>query len=831
MNEKEMKHERALLSDYTVLDLTDEKGQLCTKILADLGAGVIKVEPPGGDPARHIGPFAGDKPDPEKGLFWLAMNTGKKSVIIDLKTAAGKDRFRQLAKNADMIVESFSPGYLESLGLGYSSLAKENPRLIMTAITPFGQTGPYSHFAGPDLICMAMSGEMNLCGSPDDRPLRISVPQAYFHASLEAAVGSLFALWNRHNTGKGQFVDVSAQEIVAWEGFYNQCLWYTSRVNIKREGNHLNYGKNERLRVIYRCKDGHIIVSSTGGRLGAQGQKALVDWIDSEGMADDYLRNFDWLAFSPENRDEKTAKQLEIRLAPFYKTKTKNELFERAIRDQFLLGPVYTTKDITQSELFKQSGFWANVENPELGRTVPHPGPPYRSSLPNYAIRGPAPRLGRHTETIIGSETERSAPRPLVRDSGTDTLREPNGHIFDGLKILDFTWVIAGPSAVRYLADYGAEVIHAESKTRVDLSRQTAPFKDEIPGVDRSAYFAGYNSNKKGITLDLKTPSGLNLAKKLVAWADVVVDNFAPRVMDKLGLGYEVLRSIKPDIIMASTSLLGRNGPPFRGFGSQGAAITGLWSVTGYPDGEPTGLFSAYCDFIANRYLIIAILMALEEKRQTGRGQQIDQSQVECSLHFMEPTLLDFALNGRVARPQGNRDPMAAPHNAYQCRGDDRWCAIAVFAEDQWKALKQVMGRPAWADESRFSTLAGRKANEDELDRLMDEWTSRYDPHDLMIMLQKAGVPAGVVALAEDLHNDPQLAHRGHYMIVDHPVVGNYSADSPAFRFSDAEPRKPFPSPCLGEHNEYVVKEILNLSHRQWTELQAAGAFGSSEDL
>ena len=789
-----MKDIGKLLEDVTVLDLTDEKGQLCGKILADLGASVIKLEPPGGDPARYIGPCANDEHGPENGLFWLAMNTGKKSVVLDLKTEDGQRLFRKLATGADLVLESFAPGTMESLGLGYETLSRENPGLIMTAITPFGQTGPYRHFAGPDLVCMALSGEMNLCGSPDDRPLRISVPQAYFHASLEGAVGSLFAYWHRLQTGKGQYVDVSAQEAVVWEGFNNQSFWYTNRTNLKREGDWRGYGKGQRVRVVFPCKDGHVIVSLTGGRLGAKSQGALVRWIDDEGMADDYLRNFDWLSFGSENRDERISKQLEIRIGPFYQTKTKQELFERALQDRFLLGPIYTTADILGSDLFKDT--WINLDHPETGQTLPYPAVPYKSSLPNYTVRGPAPHLGQDTETYLAQGSVQSnTGKPSVGAKEAEGPRARGNFLFEGLKILDLSWVIAGPAAVRYFADYGARVVRVESRKQLDTLRTIPPFKDKIPGVDRGSYFASYNNNKYGITLDLKNPGGLDTAKRLVAWADVVVENFAPGVIEKLGLGYEVLKTIKPDIIMASTSQLGKTGPPFRGFGTQGAAMAGIWSVTGYPDGGPTGLYGAYCDFIANRYMIIAILMALEEKRRTGRGQSIDQAQVECSLQFLAPALLDFAANGRMARPQGNRDPLAAPHNAYRCAGNDRWCAIAVFTDEQWDALKRIMGNPAWAEADRFSTSAGRKANEDELDRFMDEWTSSQRARELMTTLQEAGVPAGMVSTAEDLHSDPQLAHRGHFIKVDHPVLESYSSNSPAFRFSATEPRVPTPSP------------------------------------
>ncbi|MFC1886089.1 CaiB/BaiF CoA transferase family protein [Thermodesulfobacteriota bacterium] len=819
---------RSLLSKCSVLDLTGEMGQFCGKILADLGAVVIKVEPPRGDPARHIAPFVDDDANPDNSLFWLAMNTGKKSIVLDIETSDGRAKFLDLVKHADIVLETFAPGYMERIGLGWEVLSKKNSGLIMTAITPFGRTGPYRDYSGSDLICMALSGEMNLCGSPDDRPLRITVPQAHHHVSIEGVIGSLFAYQHRLRTGVGQYVDVSAQQAIAWEGFNNQCYWHVSRCNLKREGRWRGFADGQRMRMLFECKDGYILSGLGGGRVSGPSQIALTRWIDSEGMADDYLRNFDWMAFGPECHDEEIWTKLEKRIAPFYKTKTKNELFERAFIDRFLLGPVYNTKDIYESRLFKGEHKWARILHEPTGKMISYPARPYSSSIPNYAVRGAAPLLGQDNQEILGSKTESiKTGQSSVQTQPSAEAPKSNGLLFENLKILDLSWVIAGPAAVRYFADYGAQVIHVESRVQIDVLRTGEPYKNDIYDIDGSAYFAVYNTNKYGITLDFKTPKGMEIVKRLVAWADVVVENFSPGVIEKLGLGYDELKTIKPDIIMVSTSQLGKDGPPFRGFGSHGAALAGFWSVTGYPDGEPNGLFGAYCDFIANRYIIIAILAALEEKRQTGRGQAIDQAQVEASLQFLAPALLEYSVNGRVTTPQGNRDPHAAPHSAYRCKGDDAWCAIAVFTDDQWNALKGAMGNPPWTEENRFSTLYERKANEDELDQLMDEWTLKYDPYELMAMLQAVKVPTGAVAKAKDLHEDPQMMHRGHYLTAGgHPVLETYTADTPAFRMSLSKARDPMPSPVQGQHNEYMAKEILKLSREEIEDLEASGAFG-----
>ena len=393
----------SLLGPFRALDLTDEKGFLCGRILGDLGADVIKVEQPGGDPSRNIGPFYHDTPDPEKSLFWFAFNTGKKSITLNLEHTRGKELFKRLVPTADFALESFPPGYMTGLGLDYPSLGKINPRIIMTSISPFGQTGPFSDFKGPDIVCTAMGGEMYLCGEPDDRPIQVTVPQAYLHAGAEAAVGSLFALWHRERTGEGQFVDVSVQEAVTWEGFHSQSFWDLNQRNIRREGIRRQFGSSL-MRVLFPCQDGHVAVYMIGGSLGGKGQKALVEWMDSEGMADDFLKNFDWNSFDAAAFSEELALKLEEPLERFYLTKSKQQLFDEAVKRKFLLAPVNSTKDIMEMEHLKARDFWVEIEHPELGTSLTYPGAPYKSSVPNYAIRGRAPLIGEHNQEIYQHE-------------------------------------------------------------------------------------------------------------------------------------------------------------------------------------------------------------------------------------------------------------------------------------------------------------------------------------------------------------------------------------------------------------------------------------------
>lgn len=393
----------ATLSPYKVLDLTDEKGLLCGKILADLGAKVVKVEKPGGDPARNNGPFYHDIPDPEKSLFWFAFNTGKKSITLNIESTDGKKLFKRLAKTADFVLESFHPGYLKELGLDYLSLTKINHKIIMTSISPFGQTGPFSDFKGPDIVCMAMSGEMYLCGEPEDTPIQITVPQAYLHAGAEAAVGSLFALSYRERTGEGQHVDVSAQEAITWAGFHNQSTWDLNKRNIRREGIRRQLGPSL-MRVLFPCKDGYVAVYIIGGRTGGKGQRALVEWMDSEGMANDFLKSIDWDTFDAATFSEELALKMEEPFEKFYLTKTKQELFDQAVKRKFLLAPVNSTKDLMEMDHLQARNFWVEIEHPELEDVITYPGAPYRSSVPNYEIRGRAPLIGEHNQEVYGQE-------------------------------------------------------------------------------------------------------------------------------------------------------------------------------------------------------------------------------------------------------------------------------------------------------------------------------------------------------------------------------------------------------------------------------------------
>jgi benzylsuccinate CoA-transferase BbsF subunit len=410
---------------------------------------------------------------------------------------------------------------------------------------------------------------------------------------------------------------------------------------------------------------------------------------------------------------------------------------------------------------------------------------------------------------------------------------------FEGVKIADFSWVGVGPITTRYLADHGATVVKVESETRVDIVRAVlGPFKDNTPGLNRSHAFGEFNASKYGLALDLKNPASLEIAHRLIAWADVYVQSFTPGTVDGLGIGYDTVRSINPSIIMVSTCLMGQTGPaaPFAGYGFHAGAIAGFYEVTGWPDLAPDGPWLAYTDTVAPRFLAATIMAALDHRRRTGQGQFIDAAQMEMGLHLLSPQIIDYNISGRMVSRNGNRSETDAPHGVYPCsdddqnndpdseRSDDRWCAIAVETNEQWEALRRAMGDPEWARDSRFDTPAGRLSHQDEIDGHISRWTGDRSAQEVMRLLQAEGVPSGVAQRSSDLLEDPQLAHRRLFRYLEHGEMGNVPYAGHQFRILgyDSGPRSA--APLLGEHNDYVLREILGMDDEEIAEAVISGA-------
>jgi len=398
----------------------------------------------------------------------------------------------------------------------------------------------------------------------------------------------------------------------------------------------------------------------------------------------------------------------------------------------------------------------------------------------------------------------------------------------NGIRVLDFTWVGAGPITTQVLAEYGAEVIKIESGTRLDYLRLLPPFKDGRAGVERSGYFSNRNPNKKGISLNLKHRRALEIIKELIRKSDIICENFTAHTMERWGLGYEDVRKIKPDIIYAGMPLMGSDGPHvnYRGFGVQVSSLIGILHLTGFPEEEPFGMGTNYPDHVPNpMHTAFAILAALRHKKKTGEGQYIELSQIEAPLCVLPTPIMDYMINGRVQNRQGNQHLDFAPHGIYPVQGKNRWIALAVQSEDEWQSLKAAMGMPEWAEKDAFAANAERIANQTELNEIIAHWTVNYAGDDLLRLLIKAKVRAGLVKDARDVLHDPQLNYRRHFVYLDHPEMGYHVYNYSPVHMSKTPAVLDQAAPLLGEHTKQVMKDLLNLDEGMFEEMKKEGVF------
>jgi crotonobetainyl-CoA:carnitine CoA-transferase CaiB-like acyl-CoA transferase len=404
-------------------------------------------------------------------------------------------------------------------------------------------------------------------------------------------------------------------------------------------------------------------------------------------------------------------------------------------------------------------------------------------------------------------------------------LEPTEGQPFSGLKVLDFAWVGVGPIVSRHLADFGATVLRVESSHRPDTLRLAPPFRDGVPGIDRSAFGAVYNTNKFGLALNLALPRARELARQLAAWADVVTDSMTPGSLAKLGLAYDDLRQINPRLVMYSTTQQGQTGPyrQFGGYGQHGAAAAGFHALTGWPDLPAAGTFGAYTDFVAPWFLYTALVAALDYRDRTGEGQYIEEAQTEAAMQLLGPALIDYFDSGTPLTRRGNDDDEYSPHDAYPSAGEDRWVVIAVRDAADFAALARAIGRPEWATDSALQTVEQRRTRRAEIDAAIGVWTAQRTAHEAMAVLQAAGVPAGAVQTCEDMFNDPQLAARGHWWQMEHGVIGRHAYDAPAWKLSETPAQPLRAGPTLGEHSEAICREILGLNDDAIAELVVEG--------
>ena len=808
------------LDGVRVLELAGAEGEYCGKLLADFGAEVIKVEPPGGSPSRNEPPFKDHRPGPDRSLPFLYFNANKKSVTADLGTEAGRDCVRRLARTADVVVESAVPGTLPAMGLGYADLRPANPRLVYASVTAFGQTGPYSGYRWSGLVAFAMGGLMYVSGKPSAPPVNAPGAQAFLVGSAHAALAILMALWHVRRGGAGQRIDVSMMDcLAAMENMVSRSA--STGVHPRRDGTQHRFATPG---TIYRCRDGYVHIFVTNSQPGAWDR--FVDWLGlPEALTGDQFND-------PVYRRAHVAEVDRVVsgiLADLPKEKVYEELQDRHIP----CAPVNTPLEFVRDRHIESRGFVVDTVHARLG-PMEFPGRAYKTD--SWRFRHHAPWVGEHDGVVLNSfkaaqdTAQRTlAPKP-VSDRGPDTNTVaghgtgPNGLPLTGIRVADFTHMVAGPYGTMQLAYFGAEVIKIESRARPDTWRIREGNKD----VEASLPFADHNRNKLSVTANLKSDEGRELARRIIAESDVVVENFSVGVMDRLGLGYQELRALKPDIIMIRLQGLGTTGPRknYVTWGPSLMPFSGMTWLWNHPDGgAPVGSQTSYPDYIVSIHMAFALMAALHHRANTGEGQFIDIAQGEVTASLIGPALLDGLVNGRAAEPVGNRGHAGAPHGCYPCAGEDEWCVISVGDDAEWQRLCAVTENGTALRDERFATAAGRGANAAELDELVSEWTRQRSPREVMEALQARDVTAGMVSDGTTLVHDPHLRSRDAVVEHDHPRQGRLTLPGIVMKLSGTPGEIRRHAPLLGQDTHAVLSGLLGLTDEAIRGLEAAGAF------
>ena len=788
-----------------------------TKLLADLGADVVKVEPPGGDSVRRHGPFPGDEPNPEASALHLFLNANKRAIVSDLDQPEARGRVRDLACRADLVLHNLPPSRLEALGLSHAELSAEAPGLVMVSITPFGYDTPHRDWHGGALVAMAASGLIRRIGDPGREPLSLPYGAADYQGGVHAAIAGLAALRARRFTGRGQHAWVSIQEIIGTVMAGSGLAPYVfSGQNRDRSAFH-NPGFYPW--QVVPAKDGFIEVIT----MVDDHWRRFVELMGDPDWADDERLQNRWLTFQ-------WADEIDPLWHPWLAARSKAELARIFAANRLPFQPIHTIDEIVDADHLKTREFWVEADHPEVGsyRTL---GAPYRLTDSPWCLERPAPRLGEHG---AGSAIDELWPDRATTSMPVAPPEAADGVLpMQGLRVLDHGHVWAGPLLAKIFADLGAEVIqirspHRESGVAMAGQSPAQAAGEAAEGDPRT--FHGWDRDKLGITIDLTLDEGRELYLELVAKADVIVENFSPRVMPALGLTYDVLAEANPRIVLASLSATGATPGPWRDLTTYGPSLSALYgtkSLLGYI-GEPRPREdTADLDPTAAAHGVVAICAALEYREHSGRGQHIDLAQGEATLQRIAEPVLDYLFNGRVASTQGNRYPGLAPHGIYPGAGDDHWIAIVAAEDDPWRALIEVAGPEEGAlRDDRFASLAGRLEAQDDLDAAISAWTCRHDVFELTELLQQAGVAASPVMDPPSLladENYTALRTAGVRMETAFGLTADQIYDGIPWKLDQTPGVIRLPAPQLGQHNDDVYGGLLGLGEAELAGLRARG--------
>jgi len=849
------------LAGIRVIELADEQAEYCGLTLAGLGADVVKVEPPGGNPTRRIGPFYQDREDTEGSLFFWQYNRGKRSIVLDLQQTQDRDRLRSLVAGADILLESTPRGELDKLGLGTDALRKQFPTLIVARVSPFGDYGPWVDFKGSDLVHLALGGVMMNCGydpAPGGKydlpPIAPQMWHAFHIAGEQLSMAIVAALLFRFRSGMGQYLSCAIHEAVAKSTEVDLMSWVMRRAPVLRQTcRHARESISPHPSIVH-TKDGRWVMANLGMRPGER--EKLTELLERYGMESGL-------------EAEQSAAPSGGRYVPGTGPVTRKRDHEMEAVQRFVRA--FTYENVPWREAQEAGMLWAplrkphenamdphwlarhsctDIEHPELGRSFRYGTSKWIATGTSWSVGRRAPLLNEDAESVIAAP---SRELPVIGPSAHAPVNEglsPHRKPFPlhGIRILDFTWFLASAGGTRFLSAFGAESIKVELKSHPDTrlaamapvggrtarEKATAPLKG-VTDPDMGGQFNNKNPGKRGISLNVRHPKGLEIARRLVAMSDIVAEGFSPGVLDNWGLGYDALRAIKPDIIYVQQSGMGAQGTygRFRTVGPVANAFAGLSEMSGLPEpAMPAGWGYSYLDWMGAYSFALAMLTALFHRERTGEGQWIDASQSEVGLFISGTAILDWSANDRIWTRYGNHSPYkpAAPHNVYPCAGDDRWLAIACFTQEEWRALTEVAGHPEWANDGRFKDLAGRRKHQAVLDALVADWTKARDAYETMLTLQRAGVAAGVCQTAGDrCDNDPQLAALKWLTEVTGTKIGRWPIAEVPIKMSESPAyiggRLDRGAPGYGEDNNYVYGELLGMSSKEIEALAADGVF------
>jgi crotonobetainyl-CoA:carnitine CoA-transferase CaiB-like acyl-CoA transferase len=787
------------LTGVRVVDHADEKAELAGRLLADLGADVIRIEPPGGAASRRIGPFhCGES------LYFAVRNTNKRGLVLDLHDGRDRATLLDLLAGADIFIDTSRPGELAPLGLDPRQISARFPELVVSSITDFGLTGPYRHYVATDPVMVGMAWMLFRAGVPELPPVLPPGSLAYDTAGITGAFASLTGLLHRLRTGRGQLIDLSVIEAVQQTTDWGLASY--SVVSQMGTYGQIRSGGGQIYPVV-PCKDGWVRPSIV---TKAEWRKMRA-WLGEPDM----LQDDHWDATTA--RIEIYYDVIEPLLVERFAGMTMVEASEEGQRRRIPITPLLRPGDVLDAEHYKMLGTFADGEV-DPGVEGPVAAGFYLFDDHRVGFRRACPTLDDD-----GAPGWTDPPARFAADLGGDVSRGP----FVGVRVLDFGVAGAAPEIGRLLGEYGADVIRVESPHRPDLFRQLGG-----PG-GVSPVFASSSRTKRSFGVDFRDPEGVALVKGLVARSDIVVENLPPGVMEGFGLGWDELRAVNADLVMISSQTMGSKGPwtEWRGYGANTQPPGGMTYLWSFPGAEaPVASNVAFPDHVVGRLgaAVAAALLIHRERRDAGLRVEIVQAEV--AINLLADLFLQEALDPGSVGPAGNRSPRGAPWGVYRCSGDQRWCVITCRDDRDWERLRLALGSPRWADDPVFGTADGRRARHDELDAHLSAWTGQRTDREVMETLQAAGVPAGMMMYVGDIPSDPHLIERGYVLPLDQPGVGDMLVEGPSFHSADLPGPITTPAPRLGEHTREIAAELLGVDEADITRLVQAGTLYESDD-